>query len=563
MHRVAPQGHSSTTSSGRRRSLAAGACALMLAVVLAACGSSGHAATAATKTSKPATTSGKAGGSSLVVASNFLPASVDPDPKNPSDAEFASAVSTNLGGQLFSYVGNATDPATAPQVAVPSPELAESASTSANGLTVTVHLRPHVLSQWGDPLTSADVVWTMKRVFNTDLYGAILLKVANINPKDPATATGPLTVAFHLLKPTSVFEQALAVPFLDILDEKAIKSHAVKSDVWGRTWLTTHSASFGPYEIADTDFPSKIIYADNPHYWRGPAQITHATFIVESDDSTRLETLLSGEANFAIGLDSGDLKKIDGESSVKPYIQPNSPLLYYLTFDLKNSQVKSLALRRAVTTAINRQQMVAVAFNGAAKAVTGCLPPNIYPGESTADGEVPAAGSAAAAKSDLKGVSGTHAVTIGYLTSTTTQAMAEIMQQDLTAAGIKATLLPYSSYTVFAAAQAKSKFGIAIDGYGPFLATAGYVFSNLLVSTSGENLGGYDNPAVDVAAAKSMSTTGATQQAALATSCKAMMSDVPVAMLASGDTVSAYGSDISKVSSSGQIPLLYNTRISK
>jgi peptide/nickel transport system substrate-binding protein len=563
MHRVAPQGHSSTTSSGRRRSLAAGACALMLAVVLAACGSSGHAATAATKTSKPATTSGKAGGSSLVVASNFLPASVDPDPKNPSDAEFASAVSTNLGGQLFSYVGNATDPATAPQVAVPSPELAESASTSANGLTVTVHLRPHVLSQWGDPLTSADVVWTMKRVFNTDLYGAILLKVANINPKDPATATGPLTVAFHLLKPTSVFEQALAVPFLDILDEKAIKSHAVKSDVWGRTWLTTHSASFGPYEIADTDFPSKIIYADNPHYWRGPAQITHATFIVESDDSTRLETLLSGEANFAIGLDSGDLKKIDGESSVKPYIQPNSPLLYYLTFDLKNSQVKSLALRRAVTTAINRQQMVAVAFNGAAKAVTGCLPPNIYPGESTADGEVPAAGSAAAAKSDLKGVSGTHAVTIGYLTSTTTQAMAEIMQQDLTAAGIKATLLPYSSYTVFAAAQAKSKFGIAIDGYGPFLATAGYVFSNLLVSTSGENLGGYDNPAVDVAAAKSMSTTGATQQAALATSCKAMMSDVPVAMLASGDTVSAYGSDISKVSSSGQIPLLYNTRLSK
>jgi peptide/nickel transport system substrate-binding protein len=563
MHRVAPQGHSSTTSSGRRRSLGAGACALMLAVVLAACGSSGHAATAATKTSKPATTSGKASGSSLVVASNFLPASVDPDPKNPSDAEFASAVSTNLGGQLFSYVGNATDPATAPQVAVPSPELAESASTSANGLTVTVHLRPHVLSQWGDPLTSADVVWTMKRVFNTDLYGAILLKVANINPKDPATATGPLTVAFHLLKPTSVFEQALAVPFLDILDEKAIKSHAVKSDVWGRTWLTTHSASFGPYEIADTDFPSKIIYADNPHYWRGPAQITHATFIVESDDSTRLETLLSGEANFAIGLDSGDLKKIDGESSVKPYIQPNSPLLYYLTFDLKNSQVKSLALRRAVTTAINRQQMVAVAFNGAAKAVTGCLPPNIYPGESTADGEVPAAGSAAAAKSDLKGVSGTHAVTIGYLTSTTTQAMAEIMQQDLTAAGIKATLLPYSSYTVFAAAQAKSKFGIAIDGYGPFLATAGYVFSNLLVSTSGENLGGYDNPAVDVAAAKSMSTTGATQQAALATSCKAMMSDVPVAMLASGDTVSAYGSDISKVSSSGQIPLLYNTRISK
>jgi peptide/nickel transport system substrate-binding protein len=540
------------------RGLRAGMVVLVLGSLITACGSSGSSsgATSSSAAKKSAST-----GSSVIVAANYLPSSVDPDPKNPADAEFASVVSTNLGGTLYSYVGNATDPATSSQIATPGPELAQSTTTSANGLTVTVHLRPHVLSQWGNPLTSQDVAWTIKRVFNTDLYGAILLKVANINPAKPVTATGPLTVQFHLTKPSSVFQQALAVPFLDILDEKAVVSHAAKSDTWGRTWLTTHSASFGPYEISTTEFPSKVVYQANPHYWRGTATISHATFIVQSDDSTRLATLLSGEANFAVGLDSGDLKKVESNPSVKAYVQPDSPLLYYLTFDLKNSEVKSVALRRAVSAAINRQELVSIAFNGAAKPITGCLPSNIYADEPASLGANPAAGSAAQAKSDLAGDSGAHTVSIGYLSSTTTQSMAEIIEQNLAAAGIKATLHPYSSYSIFAAGQADSKFGIAIDGYGPFIATAGYVFSNLLVSTSGENLGHYDNPAVNVAAAVSMSKTGAAQQSALAVSCKAMLSDVPVAMLASGDTVSAYSSSITKVSSFGQIPLLYDTRI--
>ena len=530
----------------------AGAVVLVLGGLLAACGSSGHSPGGPKKASA---------GSSMIVATNFLPSSVDPDPKNPGDAQFASVVSTNLGGTLYSYVGNLTDPATSARVAVPSPELARSTSTSSNGLTVTIHLRPHVRSQWNDPLTAQDVVWTVRRVFNTDLYGAILLKVAHINPTDPATATGPLTVQFHLTKPSSAFEQALGVPFLDILDEKAVISHAGKQDRWGRTWLTSHSASFGPYEIATTEFPSKVMFQANPHYWRGPPTISHATFIVESDDSTRLATLLSGAANFAVALDSSDLKKVGANPSVKSYIQPNAPLLYYLTFNLKNAQVKNVNLRRAISTAVDRQQLVSIAFNGAAKAVTGCLPPNIYPGEPTSLGANPATGSASKAKSQLAGVPGSHAVTIGYLTSTSTQSMAEIIQQNLAAAGIKASLQPYSSYAVFAAAQAKSKFGIAIDGYGPFIATAGYVFSNLLVSTSAENQGFYDNPRVDAAAATSMATTGAAQQSALATSCRAMLKDVPVAMLGSVDTVSAYSSTVSRVASSGQIPLLYDMRI--
>ena len=540
-----------------RRRLGVGVGVLALAGLLSACGSSGS--------SSGSQTTGGSGsastGSSMIVATNFLPSSTDPDPKNPADAEFASVVSTNLGGTLYSYIGDPTDPATSSQVTVPGPELAQSTSTSANGLTVTVHLRPHVISQWGNPLTSADVVWTMQRVFNTDLYGAILLRVANVNPKDPVTASGPLTVQFHLTKPSSAFEQALGVSFLDILDKQAIVSHAAKNDPWGRTWLTKHSASFGPYEVSSTDYPSKVVFSANPHYWRGPATISHATFIVEADDSTRLATLLSGEANFAVALDTSDLKRLSSSSSVKSYVQPNTPLLWYLTFDLKNSQVQNVALRKAVSTAINRNQLVSIAFNGAAQKITGCLPPNIYPGESASLGSNPAAGSATSAKAMLASVPGPHVVSIGYLTSTTTQSMAEIIQQNLAAAGIKATLSPYSSYTEFAAAQAASKFGVAIDGYGPFIANAGYVFDNLLVGSSAEDLGHYDNPTVDAAAPASLSKAGSAQQAALATSCKAMMRDVPIAMLASGDTVSAYSDTVTRMSSSGQIPLLYDVRL--
>lgn len=532
---------------------------MALAAVVSACGSGGSKSSGAVPATAVARST--AGGASLVVATNFLPSSADPDPKNPSDAEFASVVSTNLGGTLFSHLGASTDPATAATVQAPGMELADSASTSSDGLTVTVHLRPHVLSQWGNALTADDVVWTMQRVENTNLYGALLLKAANVDATNPATASGPLTVTFHLTKPSSIFQQALSLPFLDILDKQAVLSHAASSDGWGRTWLTSHSASFGPYEIAATDFPSKVMYVANPHYWRGRPSISKATFIVESDDSTRLATVISGAADYAVALNSSDLKTVKSTPSLVAYLQPNAPLLYYLTFDLKNAEVKSLQLRKAVSAAVDRKQMVAIAFNGAATAVTGCLPPNIYPKASASPDNNAAGGNASLAKSLLSGIGSAPSVTVGYLTSAQTTAMAEIIEQNLTTVGIKVTLKPYSSYSVFSADQASAKFGIGIDGFGPFIPTAAYIFNNLLVSTSGENAGSYANPAVDAATATALSTGGARQQSALATDCAAQMTDVPITMLGSVDTVSAYSSRITKVSSAGQIPLLYNMRV--
>ena len=546
---------------------ALGATVLTMSLGLTACGSSStkasSSATTANASSSSATTTktSSATGTSIVVATNFLPSSVDPDPKNPADAEFASVTSTNLAGTLFSYLGDSADPATTASILPPTPELATSATTSSDGLSVTVQLRANVMSQYDNPLTASDVVWTMQRIVNTNLYGDDILKDANISQTDPATATGPLTVVFHLTKPTSLFDRALALPFTDILDKKAVLANAGAGHPWGRTWLTTHSASFGPYEVATTQFPSKIVYKANPYYWRGKPSITKATFIVESNDSTRLATVLSGQADYAVGLNTSDLAKVKSTPSVVAYLQPNAILLYYLVFNLKNSQVQSVDLRRAVSMAIDRQTLVSTAFTGAANAVTGCLPSNLYPGEPQSSLDNPAAGNPSAAHALLSSVPGPHNVTIGYLSSTSDQAMGEIIQQDLAKAGITATLKPYSSYSVFAGDQAKSKFGIGIDGFGPFIPTAAYVFNNLLVSTSGSNQGFYSNPAVDAAAATAMSTSGATRSAALATACNAMLKDVPIAMLGSVATVSAYSTKITKVSSTGQIPLLYNMRM--
>ena len=527
-----------------RRYQALAVVAVLTAAAAAACSSAGHSTST---TSAPST---------LTVAVNFMPTTADPDPNAPADAEFASVISTNLAGTLFSYLGTKQDPATTSPLPQPQPELATSAVYSAAAKTMTVHLRPNVYSSWGNPLTSADVVWTVQRALNTNLYGKAMLTQANVNLSDPVTAEGPDTVVFHLTSAAPAFEQALAVPLLTIFDEKAIKAQAGANDPWGRTWTQTHSATFGPYQVSQSALPNKIQFTANPHYWRGAPAISTFSMVLVSDDSTRLATVLSGSANYGVALDPQDLAKIKSSSSVTAYIQPNTLLMYYLVYNLKNPQVSNVSLRRALSAVINRQDLVTTAFNGAASPVTGCLPTRLYPGQPSSPYATTATGDVAKAKQLLQSAPGSHAVTIGYVTATSTTAMAQLIQADFASIGVTTTLKPYASYTTFFADQAKAKFGIGIDGFGPFLPTPAYTFSNLLSSSSGQNEGGYDNPTMDSAIKAAQTTTGTSQANGNAEACRLMLNDAPIAMLTSVSTVSAVSKSLTNLSSTGQIPLV-------
>ena len=530
---------------------------IAVAVLVSACGSSSSGGSAGGHSS-----SAKAkGGASVTLAVANLPTVADIDPKSESDSVLTQNVTNDIVGTLFGYDGSTVDPDTAATVPDPSPQLATSASPSANGRTWTFHLRPHVLSQDGNPLTAADVVYSIKRALHTASDGANLLKGIHIDKANPATATGPLTVEVHLTSPSSIVEKTFSVSFLGVLDQKAIAAHSPASDPWGYKYLASHSAGFGPYEVSVAELPNKEVLVTNPHYWGKQPQIAKATFTQISDDSTRLEAALTGQVDYAVTQSISDLPRIKGSSQVQPDLQ-HVALQFYLVFVMKSPLVQSSLVRRALSLAVNRQEIIKIAYQGAAQSVTSCVPRSLYSAPSSVADYNPAAGDLARAKQLYAAGHGPKSMTLGYSTGIPgAQALSQAVQSDFKSLGLTLNLMPYTSYTTFLADQAAAKFPIALEGFGPNVVDPGYFLYTLTSGHSSYNLGGYSNAALTTALDKTETVTGAPRQSALASACRLALTQAPVAPLVAVDSLGAASRKFSALSSIGGAPLLYNMRV--
>ena len=505
---------------------------------------------------------GAKAGASVTLAVISLPTVADIDPRAESESVLSQNVGDDIAGTLFGYDGSSVDPDAAATFPAPRPDLATSATPSPNGLTWTFQLRPHVLSQDGNPLTAADVVFTVKRALHTAASGANLLAGIHIDRADPATATGPLTVEIHLSSPSSLVEKTFSVSYLGILDQKALAAHSPASDPWGYDYLKSHSAGFGPYEVSVDALPDKEVITANPHYWGGRPQITQATFTQISDDSTRLEAALSGQVDYGTSLSIGDLSKIRGSSAVKPDLQ-HASLEFYLLYVMKNPLVANPLVRRALSLALDRQQMTKIAYQGAAQPITSCVSSALFSAPSSLADANPAAGDLAAAKRLYAAGHGPKSISLGYSTLLPGgQALAEVVQSDLKPLGVSTNLLPYASYTTFLADQAAGKFPVALEGFGPNVVDPGYVMYTLMDHSSSYDLGGYDNATLNAVLGRAETLTGTDRTAALTSACRLALSQAPIAPLVTVDSVGAASAKISTLSSLGGIPLLDNMRAS-
>lgn len=522
---------------GSVKVLLSGVCGVL---VLAGCGS-------------PAGSGG--GGAAVSIAVPTLPSGVDMDPKNSTDGQTIGTIARSYSGTLFGYNGSTTDPNTATTAPDPQPELATAATASADGLTWTVTLRPGVRSQWDNPLTAQDVAWSFDRVIATKAGAANLLALIHVDTAKPTTVLADDRIAIHLTTPTVLFTKILSAPSLGVYDRAAVTAQAGAADPWGYEWLRTHSASFGPYQVADAQLPGRVTLTANPHYWRPPGQVRTATFVSVQEESTRLQSLLSGQVSYASQLSAASVPKVKSGQGVTPYLLTSSPTFVFMQFVLGSPKVASPDVRRALSLATDRQALVTGALGGFGSPVTGCLP-EVY-GAPKTDLDVPAGPSPDAAKALLAKTGPVAPLVLGYSTTLPGGGtIPQIVASNLAAVGVTATLKPYTSYTTFLADMKAAKFDIGVNGLGPYVVDAGYAL-NTFTSTAATNFGGYTNPAFDAAVRTASTTAGGAGAAALATACGQFMRDVPAAPLVRIDGLAGTRSTIASTEGVGEHPLVY------
>ncbi len=314
-----------------------------------------------------ATTTSSAPSATLVIDRSFEIKTADPQR---AFEPTASIVDRGIYDTFFTYNGG--------DLAHPRPLLVQSWSAAKDAKTFVFHLRRDVHFADGTPLTSADAVFSFRRLINLKGNPSFLLDGVTV------AARGRYTVVLRSKAPNAALPAILTNTSLGIVNSKLVRKHggtaavgADKNDKAER-WLNSASsrgAGSGPYLLRSYSTTSQITLVPNPRYW-GKRKAAFKTVVIRNMIApTQLINIQRGKHEVAIDLSADQAQTIRGNKRLNVRTQP-STWIFWL-FANNNPDVSSITpnkhFQAAVRNALDYRSIVSVAGPGAIQA-PGIIP---------------------------------------------------------------------------------------------------------------------------------------------------------------------------------------------
>jgi peptide/nickel transport system substrate-binding protein len=236
--------------------------------------------------------------------------------------------------------------------------VAESYDLSPDGLTWTFKIRKGIKFHNGDPLTSADVVFTLQRFGSkesTNPWSPYILK-----NNESITAPDDSTVIFKAQRP----EWPLKVPFAwtRILPMKYFNSV-------GKDGFSAQPVGSGPYKFSKWVPKTSMEYDAIPDYWgQTKPQWSHIVETLVPEEATRVAQLERGDVDIAGNLSFDRLTQLKGEGFrlQEVGLPTNANISFPGTF-MTQGPTSDIRVRQAMSYAINRQEMSDTYYKGFGK----------------------------------------------------------------------------------------------------------------------------------------------------------------------------------------------------
>ncbi|TWD82149.1 peptide/nickel transport system substrate-binding protein [Kribbella amoyensis] len=260
----------------------------------------------------------------------------------------------------------------------PSPDLAESWTTSPDGLTWTFKIRQ---AKWSDgqPVTAEDAAWTFTKMMTDD--GAKTANGPAVENFASVTANGQeLTIKLKApqasmldnpvpIMPKHVWEKVGDIAKYDADDYPAVTS--------------------GPYIAVEHKKDQYVKLKANPDYWRGRPKIDELQMIFYDNPAAAVVGLKKGDIDLIGRLAPPDFEALKGTDTIvqwntegrrSTYLQINHGAT---TSDNKpigdgHPALKDPRVRQALHTAIDKQKLVDEVQNGLARPADGSIVPPMY-----------------------------------------------------------------------------------------------------------------------------------------------------------------------------------------
>lgn len=399
----------------------------------------------------------------LVVDTSFAIRSPDPYVSGQATAKLISRVRFDT---LLTYTAGVT--------ATPQPDVATKFTVSPHAKVFTFTLRKNVRFADGTKLTSADVVFSIRRALYLKQDASQLLQGVTVSAPDAYTVVVKSNI------PNPAIPLTLSNPQFGIVNSKLAAAHgavdtpdaatADKASAWFSS-PDSQGVGSGPYTLAEYNPASQITLGQNKKWWQGKP---HWDTIVLRNMLPAAQSLSVQRGTHEVALDLGaaDVPTLQANSNLK-VITTQSPSVFLIGMNVDPSVSAISANKKfqeAVRYAIDYKALVALAGPGGAQ-VGNLIPPSV-------PGALPAA---QGLKRDLAkakaayAASGVHgSITLEYPSDRAPAglsfaSLAQKIQANLQEAGIDVSLQGEPVATFVAREVAKKvAFGLFVNVPGTF-----------------------------------------------------------------------------------------------
>lgn len=246
------------------------------------------------------------------------------------------------------------------------PGLADRWDYDETAYTYTFHLRDGVKWHDGQPLTSADVKFTIEAIMDPE-NGAE--NAPNYEDVEEITTPDEQTVVFRLTGPNAAF--------LEYMTMAVLPRHLLDGEDMQTSGFFRAPVGTGPYKLERWDVGQAIVLVKNEDYYLGCPNIDQIIFKIVGDDNAQAVQLESGELDLAL-LDPRNAQSFAGRDGFTCYDMMTADYRGILFNFWNDYWIENRDLIPAVCCAIDRKAIIDSVLLGQGMAAYSPLQRNIY-----------------------------------------------------------------------------------------------------------------------------------------------------------------------------------------
>jgi peptide/nickel transport system substrate-binding protein len=246
-----------------------------------------------------------------------------------------------------------------------------------SGTTVSLTLREGVDFHNGEEFTADDFKATYRRFVDEDYehfpgseYASVYGPYSLGGWIDTINVAGDYELEIELTQQYAPMLRNLAMFAASVHSKTAIEEKG--------TDLKTDPVGTGPFELETLDDENqRVLLTANDNYWGEGPELAEVVFDTIGENSTRAQSLDSGESDIIDGIGAQALSQIENSDNAE--LRSKAGInIGYLAFNMEaREEFRSKEVRQAISYAVDTQSIVEDVFSGIAEQADQPLPPNV------------------------------------------------------------------------------------------------------------------------------------------------------------------------------------------